>query len=70
VLEEFPNEHPMRQSILAITELGQGLLKCENNWLTINKKNIHAERSVGGVRIEVGKNNWHWSTEHNRPVMM
>lgn len=69
VTAEFPNESPMRRQMLAITELGRALLRCERHWLSMNEGSPLVARSVGGVRIGAGGKNWHWSPEHSRPVV-
>lgn len=67
VVETYPEEtHPMRQTRLAITDIGLSLLNGECNWLEINPD---AERWIGGVHAQYGKKNWYWSESKGKPVL-
>jgi len=67
VVETYPEEtHPMRQTRLAITDIGLSLLNGECNWLEINQD---AERWIGGVHARYGQQNWHWSKFEGKPVL-
>lgn len=68
VIEHYPDEHPMRQTMLGITELGKALLEGERHWLKINKDDPTIERHVGGVTIKAGKSNWYWHPVEQKPV--
>lgn len=67
VVEELAEEHPMRQVLLSITDLGRSLLAGEINWLTLHKETSSIDRHVGGVHITSSGRNWYWNPELNKP---
>lgn len=68
IQETFDEAHPMRKSLLAITELGRALLKGEANWLQLTNNQPFSQRHVGGVNISYRQPEWYWSPEDNKPV--
>ncbi len=68
VLEEFQDENPMRQTLLAITDLGRSLLEKNTDWLTLHSGGLTVDRHVGGVHITSNKKNWYWNPILSKPV--
>lgn len=69
-VEVKPDAHPMERFNLTITEHGRELLQCKQHWLETNQSNAHTKRNVGGIRINPGGQNWCWSAEQHKPVLV
>lgn len=62
--------HPMERFNLTISEYGRELLQCKQHWLKSNQSSAHTKRHVGGVSINPSRQNWCWSTEQHKPVLV
>ncbi len=69
VVERYPDEHPMRQTLLRITSVGKALIAGQANWLELQHADRSKARFVGGVQISPAAKNWCWHPGRNRPVL-